>query len=63
MKKKEIRANAGQLILEQIACVCYGNRYEEFLEQSGDAETAQQILKEQCDRVARALGEKEAWFY
>lgn len=63
MTKKEIRANARALILEQIACVCYGNRYEEFLELSEDAETARKILKEQCDRVARAFGEKEAWFY
>lgn len=63
MTKKEIRANARQLILEQVACVCYGNRYEEFLEQAGDAEMAQKILKEQCDRIARAFGEEEAWFY
>lgn len=63
MTKQAIRAEARQLILEQIAAVCYGNDYEKYIENAGDEKIAWEILKEQCDRVAHMFGEKEAWFY
>ena len=49
--------------MEQIACIGYGNRYEEYIAECGDEATAWAVLKEQCDRIARLFGEEEAWFY
>ena len=63
MTKREMKARAQEMIMEQIACVGYGNRYEEYIAECGDEAAAWEVLKEQCDRVARLFGEKEAWFY
>lgn len=63
MKKKEKKQLAQDLIMEQIACIGYGERYEEFKAKIGDDEEAEAILKEQMNRVAKMFGFEEAWFY
>ena len=62
MTKREMKAGAQELIMEQIACIGYGDRYEEYVAAFGDEAAAWTALKEQCDRVARLFGEKGAWF-
>lgn len=63
MTKREMAAEARELIMEQIACIGYGDRFEEYAAVCGDEATAWEVLKGQCNRIARMLGEKEAWFY
>ena len=60
MKMKDKKAMARDLLMEQIACVCYGDKYEHYLEEVGDG--AQEILYKEANRVAKFLGQKEAWF-
>lgn len=58
---KEKKAMARDLLMEQVACACYGNRYEQYLEEVGD--DAQEILYKEANRIAKLFGEKQAWFY
>lgn len=60
MNKTEKKKLAQDLIMEQIAIIGYGDRYEEFKKAVGD--NADEILKGQMDRVARIMGYKESWF-
>ena len=60
MTKTEQKRLAQDLIMEQIAIIGYGERYEEFCRQIGDG--ADEILKGQMDRVAKIMGYTESWF-
>jgi hypothetical protein len=60
MTKTEQKKLAQDLIMNQIAIIGYGERYEEFKQQVGD--DADAILKAQTDRVAKMFGFDEAWF-
>ena len=51
---------AQDLIMDQIAIIGYGERYEEYKKQVG--EDADAVLQAQMDRVAKMFGFKEAWF-
>lgn len=60
--KKELKLEAQDLIMEQIAIIGYGDRYEAFAENFDSEEEASLFLKTQMDRVAKLFGYKEAWF-
>ena len=60
MTKTEQKKLAQDLIMDQIAIIGYGERYEEYKKQVG--EDADAVLQAQMDRVAKMFGFKEAWF-
>lgn len=60
MTKTEQKKLAQDLIMDQIAIIGYGDKYEEFKKQVGD--DADSILKAQMDRIAKLFGYNEAWF-
>lgn len=62
MTKKEKKLKAQDLIMDQLAKIGYGDEYSDYQEFWGDPEEAENILKEQMDRVAKMFGFKEAWF-
>ena len=62
MTKTEAKRMAQDLIMEQIAIIGYGDRYEEFSSHFDSQEEADACVKAQMDRVAKVMGYKEAWF-
>ena len=60
MTKTEQKKLAQDLIMDQIAIIGYGDRYEEFKQKVG--EDADEILKGQMDRIAKMFGFNEAWY-
>lgn len=58
-QKKQL---AQDLILHQVSIIGYGDEYEKFVNEIGNNEEADKILKQQMDRVAKMFGYKEAWF-
>ena len=62
MTRTEAKRRAQDLIMEQLACIGYGDRYEQFCNDLGQEE-ADRVMKAQMDRVAKLMGYEEAWFY
>lgn len=62
MTKKEKKQKAQELIMDQIAIIGYGDRYNEFVKQIGSQEEADKLLMDQMDRVAKLFGFNGAWF-
>ncbi len=60
MTKTEQKKLAQDLIMDQIAIIGYGDKYEEFKQKVG--EDADEILKGQMDRIAKMFGFNEAWY-
>lgn len=62
MTKTEQKQKAQDLILQQISIIGYGDSYEEFVNEIGNQEEADKILKAQMDRIAKIFGYQQAWF-
>lgn len=62
MTAKEKKEMAQDLIMNQISIIGYGTDFEEFVNDIGDLEEAQAILKKQMDRVANIFGFNKSWF-
>lgn len=62
MTKKEKKMLAQDLIMRQISIIGYGTDWEDFVNQIGSQEEAEQIAIEQMNRVARLFGFECAWF-
>lgn len=62
MTKTEMKKAAQDVLIQHIASVAGSDDFEEFADEIGDRDLAEQIIKAQMDRVARLLGYKEAWF-
>lgn len=60
MTRKEKKQKAQDLIMDQIAIIGYGERFEEYMQEVGPE--GQEILFEQMNRVAKIFGFKGAWF-
>lgn len=60
MTKTEKKQHAQDLIMDQIAIIGYGERYEAYKAIVGDE--ADEILKSQMDRIAKIFSFKESWF-
>lgn len=62
ISRTQAKKAAQDLIMNHIATIGYGSRYEEFVEKVGDMEEANAILMNQMDRVAKLMGYDSAWF-
>lgn len=49
--------------MNQIANIGYGSDFEDYCSNFEDRKEAEQILKQQMDRIAKMFGFDEAWFY
>ena len=62
LTKNEKKKLAQDLIMKQLSIIGYGDKYEEYIDQIGDFEEADEIMLEQMNRVAKIFGYKQAWF-
>ena len=62
MTATEKKIAAQDLIMQQISIIGYGDDFEKFVNEVGDLEEAQKILKKQMDRIAKMFGFNKAWF-
>ncbi len=71
MKKAEKKQLAKKLIMDQLAIIGYGERYDEFVRAIDDGTKykedvlaeADEIIMEQMNRIAKLMGYNNAWFY
>ena len=62
LTKTEKKKLAQDIIMEHLATIGYGKRYEEYIDAVGDMDEADSIMMEQMNRVAKIMGYKNAWF-
>ena len=62
MNKKHKKQLAQDLIMDQISIIGYGERYENFVDEIGSQEEADEILMNQMNRIAKMFGFTNAWF-
>ncbi len=62
LTKTEKKKLAQDIIMKQLAIIGYGDRYEEFVNQVGNQEEADEIMLEQMNRIAKMFGYEGAWF-
>lgn len=62
LTKTEKKKLAQDIIMKQLAIIGYGDRYEEFVNQVGSQEEADEIVLEQMNRIAKMFGYESAWF-
>ena len=62
LTKTEKKKLAQDIIMEHLAIIGYGKRYEEYIGAVGDMDEADSIMMEQMNRVAKIMGYKNAWF-
>ena len=62
MTAKEKKIAAQDLIMHHISIIGYGESFEKFVDEVGDLEEAQEVLKKQMDRIAKLFGFNKAWF-
>lgn len=48
--------------MDQISIIGYGERYENFVDEIGSQEEADEILMNQMNRIAKMFGFTNAWF-
>jgi hypothetical protein len=56
------KLKAQDLILNHLAIIGYGDKFDEFVKEIGDEEEATKVLKKQMDRIAKMFGYSESWF-
>lgn len=60
--KKELKQQARDMLMQQIANIGYGDEYDEFISHCGSIEKANEIMIKEMDRLAKLLGYDSAWF-
>ena len=60
--KKKLKQQAREMLMQQIANIAYGDKYDEFISYCGSIEKADEIMIKEMDRLAKQLGYESAWF-